>query len=330
MRFEHVAQGQVQMKIIRLLLVVLLAMPCWQVQPLPRKAQPPYDAIAQILDAASAERWMIWVEQLSGAQPIMLDGSPTTIATRMMPTLFDGRSVAFDFILQSLQNMGFDAAQIEVHTYAYPFGDKHPERNWQNIILTLPGVDDALSEEMILLTAHLDSQSTRIDVAPGADDNASGSAALLEAAYLLRSQHFARTIRLIWFTSEEFSRMGSRYFVADYARWLPKVQAVINLDMFAYDNDHDGCFEVHSGSLAGSQAISDLIGSAINTYALPLKMEAIKGDASYTMSDHQPFWQAGIPAVMVRENFALHDFAGSCKTVDKNTRYHLPGDEAAY
>lgn len=289
--------------------------------------------VAALLEEGDPHRWVAWIATLSGAQPIQTDSSPATITTRYSFSLFDGEggANAFTYLIQELEGMGFQAGtDFQVHTYDFPFDERYPERNWKNLILTFPGVDPTLQDERVLLVAHLDSISENPSVlAPGADDNASGAAGLLEAAWRLRHFQFSRTLHLIWFTGEEQSRVGSEHFVADYADWLPDVTALINLDMFAFDWDEDRCFEIHVGTLPGSRAIGQCLKESITAYDLDLRYDFIDNDSAYDLSDHAPFWAAGVPAVMLFENFFYQGETG-CGVIDRNYHYHQTTDTLTY
>ena len=289
--------------------------------------------IAEILNEGEQERWINWIAELSGAAPIQTDNGEAVIRTRSSYVMFepDQSPSAFTYLQDELNALGFtEGEDFTIHPYAYPFGDRYPERNWKNLILTFPGQDPTLQEERVLLVAHLDSTSGQErELAPGADDNASGAAGLLEAAARLRHYQFNRTIHLIWFSGEEQSRFGSKYFVADYEDWLPQIVGVINLDMFAFDWDNDRCFEVHAGPLPGSQRIGESMAAVIEQYDLDLTFDFIDDDTAYPLSDQNPFWEAGIPAVMVFENFFYQE-GETCGNVDRNTQYHTTADTLSY
>ena len=177
--------------------------------------------VAEILSLGEQDRWVNWIAELSGANPILTNDGEAFIQTRSSYVMFEPshEPSAFTYIQNELINLGFAAGRdFWVHTYAYPYGNRYPERNWKNLILTFPGADPDLKNERILLVAHLDSISDQEQtLAPGADDNGTGSAGLLEAAAILSQFQFDRTIHLVWFSGEEYSRLGSTYFVKDYA-----------------------------------------------------------------------------------------------------------------
>ena len=289
--------------------------------------------VANLLGQADQARWVQWIAELSGAASIQTAEGEAVIRSRSSYILFEPqyKPSAFDYLQAELENLGFsEGADFTIHTYNFPYSEKHQERNWKNLILTFPGEDPDLMNERVLLVAHLDSTSDQEQtLAPGADDNGTGAAGLLEAARLLRNAHFARTVNLIWFSGEEQSRRGSEYFVEDYADWLPGIRAVINLDMFGFDWDNDRCFEVHAGRMDGSQAIGDCVQKTIEAYGLDLQFDLIDDASAYSYSDHNAFWLNGVPAVMVIENFSFQP-GGVCGVTDRNTQYHLSTDTLTY
>lgn len=100
-----------------------------------------------------------------------------------------------------------DEAQVPAHGTAGP---------WHNIIADLPGTD--LAHEVLLVGAHFDS----VAAGPGADDNASGAAALLEIARVLRAERHRRTIRFVFFNLEEVGLVGSYHYAARFDRENPR------------------------------------------------------------------------------------------------------------
>lgn len=289
--------------------------------------------VAEILSESQQDRWLDWIKALSGETSIYTDAGETRIMTRSSLVMFEENELpsAFTYLQDELHHLGFKPGEdFETHTYAFPYAERHPDRNWKNLILTFPGKDPALRKERVLLIAHLDSTSDQeYTLAPGADDNASGSAGLLEAAAVFRHYNFDRTIHLIWFSGEEQSRLGSQHFVQDYATWLPEIVGVINLDMFAFDSDGDRCFELHAGALPQSQQIGQWFADVIQSYQLNLTFDLIDDERTYKLSDHNTFWEQGIPAIMVFENFFYHADK-TCGNTDRNFNYHRTSDIFTY
>jgi Zn-dependent M28 family amino/carboxypeptidase len=190
-------------------------------------------------------------------------------------------------------------------------------------VIDIPG--QTRPEEIVVLSAHLDSLSTRLDaLAPGADDNASGVAAVLEAARVFRTYRFARTLRLIIFTGEEAVEVGSRAYLADHPP--TGVIGAINLDMIAYDKDNDRCMELHTGPLPASLPLARCIQESISAYQLDLKTEIVAAGAS-DQSDQSSFWAHGVGAVLLWENTNIPAAGdGACAGTDANPFYHTPND----
>ena len=272
----------------------------------------------------SGEAWLDWIEKLSGAEAVEIDGEMTTIETRYDYAMFTGQenARAFEYVQEQVTAM-VGADQVEVDPYQYT--DAERTYTWKNLIVTLPG--ETKPEEVVILSAHLDSIVVRrgdpLVRAPGANDNGTGLATALEAVRYLRDYKFARTIKVIFFTAEELGLEGSRAYVRDHA--TENIVGVINLDMFGYDGDGDRCFEIHAGTLPASQAIGVLVADNIGTYDLGLNYDFLTATAT-DRSDHASFWSQGVPAVLLVENFFEDDQPGGCQGLDGNPVYHKPED----
>ncbi len=277
-----------------------------------------------LVSRMSGEAWLDWIEKLSGAEAVEIGGDMTTIETRYDYAMFTGQenARAFEYVQEQVTAM-VGADQVEVDPYHYT--DAERTYTWQNLIVTLPGV--TRPEEVVILSAHLDSIVVRrgdpLVRAPGANDNGTGLATVLEAVRLLRDYKFARTIKIIFFTGEELGLEGSRAYVQDHA--TENIAGVINLDMFGYDGDGDRCFEIHAGTLPASQEIGLLIADNIGTYDLGLNYDLLTVTAT-DRSDHAAFWAQGVPAVLLVENFFEDDQPGGCQGLDGNPVYHKPED----
>lgn len=114
-----------------------------------------------------------------------------------------------------------------------------------NVIARLPGSDPRLQNEYITLGAHLDhiGKNWLGRQYPGANDNASGCAAVLEAARVLAANPPKRTIIFVLFTAEEFGHIGSQHFVKNPPVPLDRVLMNVNLDQIgSYHRDYPGIF----------------------------------------------------------------------------------------
>jgi Zn-dependent M28 family amino/carboxypeptidase len=125
----------------------------------------------------------------------------------------------------------FQTYGIHVTFDEYSFKGK----DWKNVVARIPG--EIFSDNLYLLIAHFDSISKQPDFyAPGADDNAAGTAAVLEIARILKESFLESSVMFALFSMEEQGTGGSKHFAkrARLEGW--KVQAVINLDDIAYND----------------------------------------------------------------------------------------------
>jgi uncharacterized repeat protein (TIGR01451 family) len=233
------------------------------------------------------------------------DAVPGWDAERTRYTHAPELAIERDYIRDRLGALGLD---VQYHNFS--LGDT----SLDNIEGTLDGW--GLDGDIIYIAcAHYDSISdAAYTAAPGADDNASGVAAVLEAARVLSQYRYRHTLRFVTFAAEEQGLYGSYYYVADARAAGADIGGAINLDMVAWDSDDDDVMEIHAGTQADSQVLGTAFLNANATYGLTLAPEYITNGAS-TASDHARFWSQGYPAVMVIEDFQ-----------DFNPYYHKTSD----
>lgn len=154
-------------------------------------------------------------------------------------------NAARDYIFSAFTNLGLSASLDPFwfnknYTYTYTY------TNCRNVVAIKPGLNPE-SHGVLILGAHYDSvdagQGTTPD-SPGADDNASGVAALLEAARVLSPHAFKATIVFVAFDAEEKGIRGSYHFVADHTTADPRdtsriyrgaIRAMIAVDQIAHN-----------------------------------------------------------------------------------------------
>ncbi len=153
-------------------------------------------------------------------------------------------------------------------------------------------------DEVVIIGGHFDSASDHLPSwAPGAEDNASGTACAMAAARAFKNASFKRTVRYLAFGAEESGLVGSRAY-ADYcARKGEKVVAVLNADMVCYDeeggarDDYAVSYQVYGHSflwlLEYLRRVGDLYGGRL-IY-----------DEGGAPGDHQNFQELGFPAIGV-------------------------------
>jgi Zn-dependent M28 family amino/carboxypeptidase len=209
---------------------------------------------------------------------------------------------------------------------------------FSNIVVSIPGREEP--EDIFIIGAHYDTVSGT----PGADDNGSGVAVLLELCRLLQTQELSRTLRLIFFVLEEppafhTPSMGS-YVYAKQARLnKEKIYGMISLEMVGFFSNKKGgqSFPAPFMGLFYSN-VPDFIGVVGNFKSRGLVKKisvSIKRGSSIAVeslstfrflpgidwSDHGSFWKMGYPAVMITDtsfyrNPNYHKGSDTIETLD--------------
>ena len=174
------------------------------------------------------------------------------------------------------------------------------------------------TDDAVLVTAHLDSINQEFSgsqLAPGADDNGSGSVGTMELARVLATESPKQTIRFILWTGEEEGLYGSAKYVSSLsAASKAKIKAVINMDMIATQNG-TGAPGVLLEGASLSQFMIDGLAKAAATYTTL----AVKTSLHPYNSDHVSFIDANIPSVLTIEgnDTANHNMHTHNDTLDK-------------
>jgi len=249
-----------------------------------RSAAPPYDAeIASMIGQVTSSTYLaVW-------QPLE---DFVTRHTFAVPNNDD----AVNWIHDQFAAMGFGTTpgmDLAYHQYSQSGQIR------RNVVATLHGD----SSQVVYITGHLDATSgTPTVCAPGADDNASGVAAVLEAARVmsLSPEGFTRTLKFVAFNGEEQGLRGSHAYVATVAGQGEEIAGVYNADMIAYRGDDPAPPDVWMFPNPESVFLTDVFVDAIDLY-LPGLLEPVIGGYGITASDHASFWNYGYPAILVIE-----------------------------
>lgn len=311
--------------------------------------------VQEILNQVTQDAIAQWIRNFSGEDFVTIEGSQRAILTRYSSQLFNFNvnALAYPYLGEQLESFGYEdgiyltdhfyspskifkSKETQIRDWMANAGDGfyfRPEElalnkqvlSWQNKVVTIPG-HGPNADEILLMTAHLDSISTQPSTsALGAEDNGSGVAALMEAARLFRYYKFDRTIKIIFFTGEEQGLLGSVAYVADHPAEMIDIVCVVNLDMFGYDSDEDRCFELHVGMQADSNVVGTCFTDVIDNYELDLTYDYFTSGATGA-SDHAPFWNANVGAIEVLENCHDNDIPDGCDGKDRNPNYHQTSD----
>lgn len=291
----------------------------------PTPTQAAIDPVHYFLSDTNQERYAQWIRALSGDTSVNIGGQEYTITTRYSYAMFPGQdnAKAPEYLMEQLLQW----VPAEMITYEpYEYRDAVSNYTWYNIIVTFPGT--VTPEEQILYTAHYDSCVALTDVnplelAPGANDNGTGVAALLEAIPTFAKTSFEKTVKVIFFSGEENFMQGSTAYAAAHAG--DNIVGVINMDMFGNDPEDERCFEIHVGSMPESDPLGRAFEAVIRDYSLNLTYDYFNYVA-YELGDHTPFWRAGIPAMTAMENFTEDSTAGGCGPRPYPKNWHAPTD----
>lgn len=267
-----------------------------------RRPQPGNTAIGDVLQKVSPQQLRAFVELLAFPRHFVAERAANLRAR--------------DLLLMHLRGFGY--SPMLVGTY-------------DNLVATSSGPEDG---PYLLLGAHYDS----VPGTPGADDNASAVAACLECARILKAGGIGSTM-IAFFNREEDGLLGSGEFVAyllQQSTW--KVEEAHVFEMVGYSTHAPGSQRMPPG-LPGviapdvgdflallanrhSNAIAETLLSLAATYvphssvlALKVYLGVERFFGHLLRSDHAPFWQAGIPAVMWTDTAEF-----------RNPHYHLPSD----
>ncbi len=199
-------------------------------------------------------------------------------------------------------------------------------QNWSvshapNVIATQRG---AVTPEVVYIAiGHLDDLPSS-GLAPGADDNASGSVMVLEAARVLSCYGLRNTVKFINCTGEEFGLYGSDAYAQDAQNRHENIQGVINADMIGWAGDgipNPENLDLDYNTV--SQPLAQQFTAAATTYGTGLAVDPIYCP-SLTASDHAPFWERGWKALC-----AITDNEGYCGHGGNYPYYHGSNDTIA-
>jgi Zn-dependent M28 family amino/carboxypeptidase len=218
---------------------------------------------------------------------------------------------------------------VEIHTFVVASKPCH------NLILNLPSQTESSKKKLppILIAAHYDA----VPGTPGADDNATGVAVLLELARKFAAKPVKYPLRLVAFDMEEYGLLGSAEYAALLHEQRQPLRLMISLEMLGYGDVTPGSqrypsplekFYPSQGdfiALIGNlRTIPDLIKMSrqIRQVGVPSQWLPVPNRGLIVpqtrLSDHAPFWDLGYPAMMVTDTAFL-----------RNPHYHKSSDSIA-
>ncbi len=190
------------------------------------------------------------------------------------------------------------------------------ERKAVNVIGLLTGRDPKLKNEYILMGGHLDHLGVGVDgfIYPGADDNATSAATILETARVLGASDFSprRSIVFASWAGEELGLVGSRYYTDHPLFPLDKTAVYLNVDMVG-----QGDSDLLVGGMWEYERFSSIVRAGLDSETV----KKLRPRVNYRGSDHTSFWTKGVTALSLRTGEIL-----TRQLDDEHPEYHYPGD----
>ncbi len=262
--------------------------------------------VSELLDKIHADSLIYFVKQLSGELPVRIQGNQDTIKSRYY--LHPDNEKAFLFLKEKLQSYQYTVKEQQFSEYG------------KNLIAVKEG---SLKPDFhILIGAHYDSRPAG-DISPGANDNASGTSAVIEIARVLKDNQFPYTLKFIFFDEEELGLIGSKAFARTVGSENETLIGYINLDMLGWDEDENFKTEIHVRDIAGSLELADLAVRCNEEYAIGLSPEII--NPGTLLTDHASFWNEGHTAIGINEEYSGEDAYPYIHTVaDTVGHFNIP------
>ncbi|MFK7783371.1 M28 family peptidase [Psychroserpens sp.] len=261
-------------------------------------------SIQDIIDQVDINTLDLTVREFSGEISTVVDGNTVTIINRQQAN----NDIAADYLVQKFEQLD------NITIIDQPFN-----ANGRNIIATQVGKTNP--NDIYIICAHYDTVADYC-----ADDNATGTTAVLEAARILSTQCLDNTIVYALWDEEEIGLRGSQFYADQAFSNGDNILGVLNLDMIGYDGDAPGQpgdneFDIDYLNLANSSGMKDDIISVLNSYSFDLSV--IEVNPGTAASDHASFWFVGN---FPNDAYSAVLLGESWETNDETPFYHSSGD----
>jgi hypothetical protein len=236
------------------------------------------------------------LREISGNTSFWYDGAARTVTTRDYRTA--GNNLVAGYLAQTLAGYGYDVVMDPFTVNGNPC---------QNIIATKIGT--VHPDEFVVVGGHYDSTSQQPGtLAPGAEDNGSGTSLVMEIARVSAAHDFERTVQFVLFDAEEAGLRGSQHFVADAVAEGRDIVGAITADMVSY-------YDRNRAVIIEGQAAWEWLMTAMASNVVDYTDIGHRKDYYSWGSDHVPFQQAGIPAFLAID-MDYEDYPGYHRTTD--------------
>ena len=241
--------------------------------------------------------------RLTGVSPAPLTSGEVTIAERGSE---EGRRAAAEYMKEAFEAMGIPARIIE-----FSLDDKHG----YNVEATLQGSE---GDKHLWVTAHLDSVYNA-----GASDDASGLVSILLTARALKQVEPEQTVHFVAYDLEEIGLYGSSRYVDSVVSDVREREGEgaiignINSDMIGYGGDG---YRAVLGACNEAGPLDRAVKRAAQIIHSPLELS----DDCLARSDHQNFWDAGYPALLLTDGAKYDDYPWYHKSGDTVDKLNIP------
>lgn len=258
------------------------------------------------IDEVTINSLVQYVRDLSGEDSVLIQGQNQLILSRHY--LEPGNELAANYIEEKLTEYGYP---VERQVFSF---------NGVNILGVKQG--NLAPQKYVVIGAHYDSYppGTR---SPGADDNGSGVAAVLEMAKLLQDVELPFSIIFALWDEEEIGLVGSRAFARSFGANNEELKGYINLDMIAWDGNDDGIVEINTRNIANSALMAEKAVLYNEIYNIGLQTKVVNPGPN--SSDFASFWNNGYTAIGINEIYYDEDNNPYWHTLeDKLNKFNFP------
>lgn len=267
---------------------------------LPANLFPQSPIVQQIINSVNIDSLIFFNMELSGEVSTIINGTPQTILSRHK--LQPGNALAETYIKQKLESYGLT---VTIQNYS---------STGNNVLATQVGT--VYPNKKFILCAHYDDMPSGT-IAPGADDNGSSVATVIEAARIFTQYSFPFTIVYAFWDEEEQGLFGSTYYANLAGAAGDSILGVINLEMLGWDSDGDlKCTSEEAEYVHRVQIRNNLI-EVNSQYGINLN---VIPSPPYASSDQAGFWYNGYDAI------EFHQYTYE----DRNAYYHTINDRVQY
>jgi hypothetical protein len=258
------------------------------------------ELIAGVINQVNLDSLKNTVEELSGEKTIIVNGESIKILSRHKN--YVSNEIAENYFFQRLKNYVQNTTkQVYSETgkniIAIQSGTKYPDREY-------------------IISAHYDAMPDSA-IAPGADDDASGCAVVLETARILSKLSAEYTIVYALWDEEEQGLVGSKYYAVHAKEINENIVGLINVDMVGWDSNNDNIALLSTRSLVNSIKLSDKMVEINDHNQIGVKITVVNPGSG---SDNIPFWVNGFSAIHLEEDYYN----------DWNANYHTTKDKISY